>query len=88
MRPSADILVIDGWIPDYALVEGWKEFQHGHYSTLLTVGGPFRTGFDLNPDDDYADLAAFKLREYIGAGFRCSLSAARWRNGTGLLRAR
>jgi hypothetical protein len=65
-RPSPDVLVIEGWIPDYALIEGWKEFQRGRYSTLLTVGGPFRNGVNLDPDDDYADLAAYKLRKYIG----------------------
>jgi hypothetical protein len=65
-RPKPDILVLEGWIPDYALLEGWHEFQDGHYSTLLTVGGPFRSGVDLDPDDDYADLAALKLRKMVG----------------------
>jgi hypothetical protein len=66
VRPPPDVLVIDGWIPDYALVEGWKEYQRGHYTTLLTVGGPFRNSLDLDPEDDYADLGAYKLRKYIG----------------------
>ena len=66
VRPEPDVLVIEGWIPDYALVEGWNEFQRGHYSVLLTVGGPFRSGVHLDPDDDYADLAAYKLRKYMG----------------------
>jgi hypothetical protein len=67
-RSTPDVLVIEGWIPDYALVDGWKEFQNGHYLILLTVGGPFRNGYDLDSEDDYADLAAFKLRKYIGKG--------------------
>jgi hypothetical protein len=67
-RTTPEVLVIEGWIPDYALLNGWKEFQSGHYSILLTVGGPFRNGVDLDPDDDYADLAAYKLRKYVGKG--------------------
>ena len=65
-RGQAEVLVIEGWIPDYALLEGWKEFQRGHYTVLLTVGGPFISGVDLDPDDDYADLAALKLKKYVG----------------------
>jgi hypothetical protein len=60
------VLVIEGWVPDYALLEGWKEYQRGQYKTLLTVGGPFRSGVNLDPDDDYADLAAYKLKKMAG----------------------
>jgi DUF218 domain len=78
VRPQPDVLVIDGWIPDYALWEGWQEFQNGHYSTLLTVGGPFRGGLNLDPNDNYADLAAYSLRKMAGQGIpvqpvRCPL---------------
>jgi len=65
-RCQPDVLVIDGWLPDYALMEGWREFQRGHYATLLTTGGPFISGVGLDPDDDYADLAALKLKKYVG----------------------
>lgn len=65
-RAQPDVLVIEGWIPGYALEAGWHEFQKGHYSTLLTVGGPYRDAVGLNADDDYADLAATKLRQLLG----------------------
>jgi len=65
-RPKPDVLVIEGWIPDYALMEGWSEFQHNHYAALFTVGGPFRSGWNLDPDDDYADLAAYKIKKMAG----------------------
>lgn len=65
-RGQPEVLVIEGWMQDYALLEGWKEFQRGHYTILLTVGGPFRSGVNLDPDDDYADLAALKLKKYAG----------------------
>ena len=64
-RSQPEVLVIEGWIQDYALLEGWKEFQRGHYTMMLTVGGPFRSGVDLDPDDDYADLAALKLKKMV-----------------------
>jgi len=67
-RVEPDVLVIEGWIPDYALLAGWDEFRRNHYSTLLTVGGPFRSGVNLDPDDDYADFAAYKLRKMVGKG--------------------
>ncbi|HEX4122265.1 MAG TPA: ElyC/SanA/YdcF family protein [Verrucomicrobiae bacterium] len=67
-RPNPDVLVIEGWVPDYVLLAGWFEFHDGHYSTLLTVGGPFRSSVDLDPDDDYAHLAAYKLKKMVGAG--------------------
>jgi hypothetical protein len=57
---------VEGWIPDYALVKGWEEFQKYHYKTFLTVGEPLRGGYNLDPDDDYGDLAAYKLRKMIG----------------------
>ena len=65
-RVAPDVLVIDGWIPEYSLLDGWREFQVGHYTTLLTVGGPFRNGLNLDPDDDYGDLAAYSLRKILG----------------------
>jgi hypothetical protein len=33
---------------------------------LLTAGGPFRSGINLESDDNYADLAAYKLRKIVG----------------------
>lgn len=66
-RVKPQVLVIEGWIPDYALVEGWTEFRERGYTTVLTVGGPFRSGVKLEPDDNYGELAAYKLRKMFGA---------------------
>jgi len=37
-RVDADILVVEGWIPDYMLLPATKEFQQGRYSLLLVSG--------------------------------------------------
>lgn len=37
-RVNADILVVEGWIPDYMLAPTVQEFQQGGYSLLLVSG--------------------------------------------------
>jgi hypothetical protein len=40
-RPvHAEILIVEGWMPDYGLIETRKIFQQGNYRLLLTTGGP------------------------------------------------
>jgi hypothetical protein len=61
------VLVVEGWVPDYALLEGWKEFQKGHYEQLFTVGTPGRNGPNVGPDDTYASWGAERLQHIIGS---------------------
>lgn len=47
---EARILVVEGWIPDYALKAALQEFRNNHYRYILTTGGrpyinAFRTRF-------------------------------------------
>lgn len=37
-RVDADVLVVEGWIPDYMLPQAAAEFREGHYSLLLISG--------------------------------------------------
>ena len=37
-RVDADLLVVEGWIPDYMLLPAAKEFQQGRYSLFLVSG--------------------------------------------------
>jgi hypothetical protein len=60
----AEVLVVEGWIPDFALLQAAHEFQAGHYRLLLTIGGPVRAGVNLDPDDTYADMAAKTLKHF------------------------
>jgi hypothetical protein len=65
-RTQADVLVVEGWIPAYALAQSWPEFQAGHYRLLLTVGTMGASGPGRGPDDTYASWAADRLRSIIG----------------------
>jgi hypothetical protein len=37
---DAQILVVEGWLPNYALKAAAAEFNKGNYSVLVTTGGP------------------------------------------------
>ncbi len=59
---AADALVIEGWIPDYAMQDAITEFRRGHYRYVVTSGG---TIID-NPSwarayETWADVAAADL---------------------------
>ena len=41
---NGDILVVEGWLPDYALKTVKDRFEEGHYKLLVTVGGKYTTG--------------------------------------------
>lgn len=38
-RIPASVLVVEGWLPEYALEEAIEEFRQGGYQTILTTGG-------------------------------------------------
>src|SRR4030095_8191704 len=39
-RVNANILVVEGWIHEYAIRAALKEFQSNHYERVFTTGGP------------------------------------------------
>jgi hypothetical protein len=39
-RVNTNVLVVEGWIPRYALRGGAEEFQRGGYQRIFTTGGP------------------------------------------------
>jgi uncharacterized SAM-binding protein YcdF (DUF218 family) len=39
-RVNANILVVEGWIHEYAIRAAVKEFQSNHYQRVFTTGGP------------------------------------------------
>jgi len=59
---EAKILVVEGWIPDYALEKAKSEFEKGCYQMLITTGGPLSTRFFLSEYKTHAELAAATLR--------------------------
>lgn len=63
---STDILVVEGWIPDYAIKAAMEEFYAGGYKTLITIGSTLPRGFYLSEYKNFAELSAATL---IALGF-------------------
>lgn len=60
---KADVLVVEGWLPDYAIEQAISEFENGSYNKIITTGGPLPIGYYLAKYKNYAELAAATLEE-------------------------
>ena len=60
---DADLLVIEGWAPDYALEAARSEFLKHHYAKLYVTGGPLERGALLSEYRTYAELGTAGLRK-------------------------
>jgi len=58
----SEILVVEGWVPDYALDGAVAEFGKGHYTLIVTSGGPLDRLTRPGEGESYATLAAEYLR--------------------------
>lgn len=58
---SSKVLVVEGWLPDYALVEAAKIYKEDKYTKMITTGGPLGVGSYLKEYKDYAHLARATL---------------------------
>jgi hypothetical protein len=58
---TASVLVVEGWLPDYALESVAAEFKHGAYQKLITIGGALPRGFYLSEYQNFAELSAATL---------------------------
>jgi hypothetical protein len=58
---SSDILVVEGWIPDYALQGLLAEITRDHYRKVLVTGGPIGAGKILCGYTTWAELGAATL---------------------------
>ncbi|MBL9136435.1 MAG: YdcF family protein [Verrucomicrobiales bacterium] len=54
---QAKFLVVEGWLPDYALEAAIREYRRGGYEQLFTTGGPLEQGSYLKEFQTYAELA-------------------------------
>lgn len=70
---KADVLVIEGWVPDFALQIGLDDFRHDHYKLLITSGGPLSRHSYLSEYRTEAEISQASLRA-MGLG-RDSLHA-------------
>jgi hypothetical protein len=60
---DADILVVEGWLPDYAIDVALDKFRQGSYDRVVTIGGPISRGSYLFKYQTFAELAAATLQE-------------------------
>lgn len=66
-RPiRADILVVEGYLPDYALEEAMHIFQQGGYSHMIIAGKPRQKGAHL---DQYSNDGDFSAATMLAMGF-------------------
>ena len=62
-RPvKAEIVVVEGWVPDYILKQGLDMSRDQHCRYLLITGGTVRSEIDPEPEDTYAHMALQRLR--------------------------
>jgi len=59
---KADVLVVEGWLPDYALKQAFAEFESGDYRQIITTGGPLDKGSYLVQYKNAAELSAATLK--------------------------
>ena len=58
-----DILVVEGWLPDYAIEKVIEVFKSGGYRKLVTTGGPLTYGSYLVAYETCPEVAASTLRK-------------------------
>jgi hypothetical protein len=61
---GGEVLVVEGWIPDYALRQALSGFRSGPYRLMLVTGGPLPQGTAYARYGTYAHLAAAMLKEF------------------------
>jgi uncharacterized SAM-binding protein YcdF (DUF218 family) len=63
-RVNANVLVVEGWIHEYAIRAAVKEFQTAHYQRIFTTGGPsVGTGAYTNDYNTSASVGADLLKD-------------------------
>jgi uncharacterized SAM-binding protein YcdF (DUF218 family) len=63
-RVNANILVVEGWIHEYAIRAAVKEFQRNHYQRIFTTGGPVvGSGAYINDFNTSASVGADLLKK-------------------------
>lgn len=60
---EAKVLVVEGWLPDYAVAMAMNEFKKSNYSKLITTGGPLEQGEYLSEYTTFAQLSATTFKK-------------------------
>ena len=70
-----EILVVEGWLPDYAIEEAKRVFEQYHYRQIVVTGIPIDHGLHISSETNYAQLAASTLRQ-LGVKSDCVVPVA------------
>lgn len=64
-RPvKTDVMVVEGWVHEYAIAQAVEEFKKGGYKKVYTTGGPVTgTGHYINDYSTAASIGAGRLRD-------------------------
>jgi hypothetical protein len=63
-RPiDAQALIVEGWLPDYALEAAAKEFKNGRYHFLIVTGGNLEQGLYFCGYNSYAEMGAVTIKK-------------------------
>lgn len=63
-KVEAKIIVIEGWLNDYALEESLEIFRKGNYEHMIITGGPLNTGYVIMNYKSTADVSFQTFLEY------------------------
>jgi hypothetical protein len=64
---ESDVLIVEGWLPDYALEEVMVIYRKGRYKKIITTGVPLEIGSYLK---EYADLAHLSKATLLALGMQ------------------
>ncbi|MEA5602410.1 ElyC/SanA/YdcF family protein [Nostoc sp. UHCC 0252] len=60
---SAEVLVVEGWLPDYAIQQALSEFKTGSYRLVITTGGSIEKGNYLSEYKNFAEVSAATFKK-------------------------
>jgi len=81
---DTNILVVEGWLPNYALEESIAKFRSKPHRLVITVGCEILTGVNVEPGDNQATYAAKRL-QWLGLQpefIRAAPSSVKYRDRT------
>lgn len=61
---DSEVLVVEGWLPDYALEQAVNEFDENNYHLLITTGGPLLKGYHLSHYKTEAEIGAAIIKNF------------------------
>ncbi len=61
--PHKDLMVIEGWIHDFALDEAVRMYKSGNYSKIICTGVPIETGSYIQAFKSYPEMTTARLVE-------------------------